>query len=122
MTVRLPSPVDAPTVPEALDAAFQAYASEPAIVTASRSWTYDDLAGAVHAVAGGLIRAGLPTAGDPVVAVVLDRSAEFVATVLGVLAAGATYLPLDPQAPDSYVQQVLKEARPVLVVTSADRA
>ncbi|WP_229070860.1 non-ribosomal peptide synthetase [Actinoplanes sp. DH11] len=122
MIVRLPSPVDAPTVAEALDAALQAYASEPAIVTASRTWTYDDLAGAVHAVACGLIRAGVPTAGDPVVAVVLDRSAEFVATVLGVLAAGATYLPLDPQAPDSYVQQVLEEARPVLVVTSAGRA
>jgi amino acid adenylation domain-containing protein len=122
VTVRLPSPVDAPTVAEALDAAFQAYGSEPAIVTASRTWTYDGLAGAAHAVAGGLIRAGLPTAGDPVVAVVLDRSAEFVATVLGVLGAGATYLPLDPQAPDSYVQQVLEEARPVLVVTSTDRA
>ncbi|WP_430789149.1 amino acid adenylation domain-containing protein [Actinoplanes sp. G11-F43] len=122
MIVRLPSPVDAPTVAEALSAAFQSYASEPAIITSARSWTYDDLAGAAHAVAAGLIRSGLPTTGDPVVAVILDRSAEFVATVLGVLAAGGTYLPLDPQAPDSYVQQVIEEARPVLVVTNADRA
>jgi amino acid adenylation domain-containing protein len=122
VTARLSSLADAPTVAEALDAAFQSFASTPAIVTASRSWSYEDLASDAHAVAAGLARAGLPATGDPVVAVVLDRSPEFVATVLGVLTAGATYLPLDPQAPDSYLQQVLKEACPVLVVTSASRA
>jgi amino acid adenylation domain-containing protein len=120
VTLSLPTPVDAPTLAAALQTAALDYRSAAAIVTASVTWTYEDLAANMHAVAAGV---AARTSGDsPVVAVVLERCPEFVATVSGIVAAGAVYLPLDPDAPDAYLRQVFAEARPALVVTSAERA
>jgi amino acid adenylation domain-containing protein len=108
----------------ALATAYDDHQTADAIITASGSWTYQELAEKVHAVAAG-VRAAASTAPSEqalIVAVILGRSPEFVATVLGVLAAGAAYLPLDPAAPDAYLREVFAEARPTLIVTTADRA
>jgi len=59
--------------------------------------TYRALEERVHRVAGGLRRAGIG-AGD-VVAVQLPPSADCVAALLGVMAAGAAYLPIDVTIP-----------------------
>ena len=132
MTVHLQAPVDLPTLAAALEAAYRDHRTTPAIHTPSEVWSYEDLAENAHAVAAAIhatarqspaVHAAGGTPGRaPVVAVVLERSPEFVATVLGVLAAGAAYLPLDPAAPDAYLHQVLGEARPALVITSPARA
>jgi amino acid adenylation domain-containing protein len=113
----------APTLAVALEAAYDKYQTADAIVTTSGSWTYRDLAENAHAVAAGVHAVGTGVLGQtPIVAVVIERSPELVATIVGVLAAGATYLPLDPSAPDAFLSQVFAEARPTLVVTTADRA
>ncbi|WP_345730026.1 amino acid adenylation domain-containing protein, partial [Cryptosporangium minutisporangium] len=127
MTVQLPAPVEAPTLATAMEVAYRDHATAPAIVTPSAVWSYEDLAANAHAVADGIhaaanAAAGGSRGGAPVVAVVLERGPEFVAMVLGVVAAGAVYLPLDSEAPDAYLSQVFREARPVLVVTSTGRA
>ncbi|WP_086801011.1 non-ribosomal peptide synthetase [Streptomyces caniscabiei] len=111
------------TLAAALETAYHEYRTSDAIVTASGSLTYQELAEKSHAVAAGVRAAGTAASGQtPIVAVLLERSPEFVATVLGVLAAGAVYLPLAPDAPDAFLHQVFAEARPALVVTTADRA
>lgn len=124
MTLHPPAFSAAPTVAMALEAVYQDHRTSEAIVTESGTWTYQELAEQARAVAAGVqAAAGAAEAGQtPVVAVVLRRSPEFVATVLGVLATGAAYLPLDADAPDAFLSQVFTEARPVLVVTTADRS
>jgi amino acid adenylation domain-containing protein len=123
VTIRPLAPADEPTLIKALETAYRGHQTMPAIVTPSGVWSYEDLAANAHAFAAGIHAAGgHATDRAPVVAVVLERGPEFVATVLGVLAAGAVYLPLDAEAPDAYLCQVLEQARPVLVVTSTDRA
>jgi amino acid adenylation domain-containing protein len=118
-----PAAVDAPTLDVALEAAYRDHASAPAVIAPSGTWTYDDLHAHAQTIAAGVRAAAVFTPQrPPVVATVLDRSPEFVATVLGILAAGAVYLPLDPDAPDSYLGQVFAEARPGLVITAPDRA
>ncbi|WP_033345439.1 non-ribosomal peptide synthetase [Catenuloplanes japonicus] len=121
MTPSLPALTDAPpTLGAALNTAFARYRTAAAIVAGTTTWTYEDLAARVRAVAAGV--AAHTDGQAPIVAVVLERSPEFVATVLGVLDAGAVYLPLDPDAPDAYLRQVFEAARPGLVITSPGRA
>jgi amino acid adenylation domain-containing protein len=47
------------------------------------------------------------------------RSAELVIALLGILKAGAAYLPLDPEAPAARLQFILKDARVPLLVTQS---
>lgn len=51
------------------------------------------------------------------VAICLDRSAALVATVLGVLRAGAAYVPVDPAYPVERIMGMVQDANPAAVIT-----
>ncbi|MBV9788630.1 MAG: amino acid adenylation domain-containing protein, partial [Chloroflexi bacterium] len=51
------------------------------------------------------------------VAICLDRSIEMVVGLLGILKAGAAYLPLDPNYPHARLAWMLADAQPALVLT-----
>jgi amino acid adenylation domain-containing protein len=51
------------------------------------------------------------------VGVMLDRSVDMVVALLGVLKAGAAYVPLDPAYPASRLERMLAQARPVVLLT-----
>ncbi|MDY0241773.1 MAG: amino acid adenylation domain-containing protein, partial [Rhodospirillaceae bacterium] len=53
----------------------------------------------------------------PVVAVLLDRSADFTVSLLAILKAGAVFLPLDPDIPAERLAFCLAEAAPFAVLT-----
>ncbi|MGK3993744.1 myxochelin non-ribosomal peptide synthetase MxcG [Sorangium sp. So ce1024] len=59
---------------------------------------------------------------DALVAVLLPRGVEAVTAILGALFAGAGYLPLDPNGPRSRTEAILDDARPALVITTAEHA
>ncbi len=81
---------------------------------AERAVTYRELAdraaGIARALAGSGVRRG------DLVGVLAPRSVDFLEIVLGVLAAGAAYLPLDPEHPPHRQRQILAQARVKLVV------
>jgi amino acid adenylation domain-containing protein len=52
-----------------------------------------------------------------IVAVMLDRSCTWVATLLGILKAGAVYLPVDPAYPSERVRYMLEDSGAKLLVT-----
>src|SRR5215470_10499040 len=54
---------------------------------------------------------------DTVVGICLDRSAAFVVAALGVLQAGAAYLPLDPATPPERLAFMLHDATPRVTIT-----
>lgn len=78
-------------------AEVRAHPESPALVFGSRVCTYGELGARARALSRRLRDAGIG-AGD-VVALHLDRSVEFVVAMLGVLDAGAAYLPIDPADP-----------------------
>lgn len=51
------------------------------------------------------------------VAVLLPRSCDLVAALLGILKAGAAYVPLDPELPPARLDLILEDAAPRLVLT-----
>ncbi|MFI9100862.1 amino acid adenylation domain-containing protein [Streptomyces fildesensis] len=54
------------------------------------------------------------------VAVALPRSVEWIVSVLAVAKAGGAYLPVDTEYPAARIEYMLRDARPVLVVTSEE--
>ena len=50
----------------------------------------------------------------------LARSCDFLAALLGIIKAGAIYVPLDPHYPPAYLQRILSDARPHRVLSSGD--
>ncbi|WP_028192796.1 non-ribosomal peptide synthetase [Salinispora pacifica] len=79
--------------------------------------TYADLDARAEALAGRLVAQGV-TPGS-VVAVAVPRSAEALAALLGVLKAGAAYLPVDVDHPADRIRYLLEDAGARTVVVTA---
>ncbi|MGW5229232.1 non-ribosomal peptide synthase/polyketide synthase [Nocardia niigatensis] len=117
-------PVDADAT---LVSMFEAQAARtpaaPAVVFAgepARDLTYGALAERVNRLARQLISLGVGP--ESLVALHLRRSPELVVAMYAVQAAGAAYVPLDPDHPAERTAHILKTAAPALVLTtSADR-
>ncbi|HEX3554514.1 MAG TPA: non-ribosomal peptide synthase/polyketide synthase, partial [Thermoanaerobaculia bacterium] len=89
----------------------------PALVCEDEVVTYGELDRRAGRLARRLRRAGAGT--ESLVAVCTDRSAAMVVALLGVLKAGAAYLPLDPALPDERLAFLVADSGVRLLVTQA---
>lgn len=88
-----------------------------AIRDPKRSVTYAELQQSTLALAAWLIKNGC-RAGDRV-ALCLPKCIEYVQCILGVLAAGAAYVPVDPNSPAPRVLTIVDDARAQRLITFA---
>ncbi len=93
----------------------EAMPDAPAVQFQNEQWSYRDLNVAANRMASKLREAGVQR--GTLVGVKLDRSAQMVAAVLGVLKAGAAYVPLDPLYPDERLRLMLDDSQASVVVT-----
>ncbi|GAA3093427.1 non-ribosomal peptide synthetase [Streptosporangium carneum] len=109
------------TVDGTLAALFQkAAAATPdavAVVAGDDTLTYAELNGRANRVAHWLIGRGVGP--EDIVALALPRSPDLVVALLGVLKAGAAYLPLDPDYPAERIAYMIEDAAPRCLVTDA---
>ncbi|WP_045875184.1 non-ribosomal peptide synthetase [Pseudofrankia sp. DC12] len=103
------------TVPEQLDRAVAAHPDRVALVTGAGRTTFTQLAAEVDRIAG-LVRR-LDAGPQALVALALPR-ARMVPTIFGVLAAGASYLPIDVEQPADRLAFLRADAAPVAVLTT----
>ncbi|WP_285401703.1 polyketide synthase [Luteibacter sp. ME-Dv--P-043b] len=90
-----------------------------ALASTALSLTYAELDERSGRIAAGLIAAGVPH--GAYVAVLMDRSVSAVVVLLGILKAGAAYLPLDRRWPEERIAFALADADvAAVVVTSAE--
>lgn len=103
------------TLTALVDAAAHTHADRVALIADGIRLTYRE----VHDRAGRLaaLLAGRGVAPGDVVAVALPRSADLVIALLGVLRAGAAYLPLDVDHPPARLAAMVERARAGTVVT-----
>ena len=94
------------------------YAASPAIESLDRTLSYAELDARSDRVAASLIAAGVEV-GAPV-ALLLERSPEALVAILGILKAGAAYLPLDAGYPAERLAFVINDARAALIIAGAD--
>jgi amino acid adenylation domain-containing protein len=103
-------------VPDLFATTAAAGAGRPAVVCGGARLSFGDLAERVFRVARWLLRAGAG-AGDAV-AVLVPQSADSVVALLGVLTAGAMYVPVDASYPADRVRSLLADAAPRVVITT----
>ncbi|WP_253829857.1 non-ribosomal peptide synthetase [Prauserella aidingensis] len=88
-----------------------------ALVCRSRSLTYAELDRLANRLAHRLLDAGAGP--EQPVGMLLGRDVEMIVALLGILKAGAVYLPLDPDYPNDRLAYMIGDARPVAFVTDA---
>ena len=103
---RLPA---ATTVHELFQAQVEWTPDAMAVVSGGTTLTYAGLNGRANRLARLLVSQGAGP--ESLVAVLMDRSADLVVTLLAVLKAGAAYLPLDPGYPAERLAFMLADSR-----------
>ncbi|MFF4083541.1 amino acid adenylation domain-containing protein [Streptomyces sp. NPDC001777] len=91
-----------------------------AVRTGTREVTYAELDVLANRVAHDLIAAGVGP--ESRVVVLFDRSLDLLAAVLGTLKAGASYVPLDPEGPESRWAAMTGRSGATVLLTGPDRA
>ena len=104
------------TLPELFEAQVAKSPNATAVVFENTSLTYGQLNARANQLAHHLIKLGVGP--EDIVALALPRSLEMVVTLLGILKAGAAYLPLDPDYPAERLAFMLYDARPRYVFTT----
>ncbi len=113
-----------PTVPRATgDAAHRRFSAQVArtpeaiaLVDGERSYSYRQLEAWSHRIANALLRRGVRPGMR--VALCMERSAAYVAALLGCLKAGAAWVPMNPADPLARLQALLEDARPAAAVVA----
>lgn len=105
----------AQTVPEMISAQARRVPDAPALSCDGRTWSYRELDMRAGALAARLAAAGIGR--GSLVAVALDRSPELVAALLGIMRAGAAYLPLDASQPRARLARIVEDAAPDLLLS-----
>lgn len=90
--------------------------AEPAILFDGEATSYGRLEEGASRIAGKLVACG--TGRGSLVPVCVERSPEQAMALLGVLKAGAAYVPLDPSLPAGRIRRILDQTRPDLVLVS----
>jgi amino acid adenylation domain-containing protein len=106
------------TIPELLARTAGTHAELPAVSDDQTRLTYGELAQRVDAVAGALIERGVRP--EDRVGVHLSRGVGAIVAVLGILRAGAAYVPVDTSYPKRRREQMIKAGRLRLIVTEPD--
>ena len=110
-------PMEAENVPELIAKAFATMPNQPAADFYGLELTRVQLARQSDRLASWLIRNGAGP--NSLVAIYMDRSLEMLVAMLGVMKAGAAYVPLDPMFPPVRIAQIVEETNvPVMVTLS----
>jgi len=116
---RIGNATDAPTSERLLHELMKAHVDRndeaPAVITTTRTLSYRELAHSSRRL-GRRLR-GLGAQPNTLIAIVMEKGWEQIVAVLGILHAGAAYLPLDAGMPQERLHALLEHAQATIVVT-----
>jgi amino acid adenylation domain-containing protein len=108
------------SVVEMLTAQVERTPHATALVDGERRFDYRELDARANALARALVAIGVTV--ETRVGVCCDRSAEMIVAVLGIVKAGAAYVPIDPEYPAARRELIVADAQLVAVVTQRELA
>lgn len=109
------TPLEQRMLHQLFDAQALAYPGASAVITPERRLNYGELRGLARTLGEQIWSQGIKS--GELVAVVMERDWEQALAVLGILYAGAAYLPIDPNSPAERLHNLLAEGRVKLVLT-----
>lgn len=80
--------------------------------------TYDELNRKANKIANSLIKNGVEV--EDKVMFMMRRNSDLIAAVLGIVKAGAAFIPIDPNYPKNRIDQILEDSDSKFVITSED--
>ncbi len=103
------------TITELFEMQVEKETDRIAIRDNDRRFTYGQLNGIVNYLARRLQKLGVGK--DKFVAIYAERSIELIVGILGVIKAGAAYIPIDIKCPEDRIQYMLQDSDPKAVLT-----
>ncbi|MET0355631.1 MAG: amino acid adenylation domain-containing protein [Cellvibrio sp.] len=116
-TIPLQTAVESLSVLELIQRQVMRNPQAPALADQSGILSYQEVNARANQLARQLIEQGIKT-GD-VVGILLPRGNQAIIAILGVMKAGATYLPLDPSYPADRLAYMLEDSDAKLVITTS---
>ncbi|MFD2420538.1 non-ribosomal peptide synthase/polyketide synthase [Amycolatopsis pigmentata] len=107
-----------PTLARLFEAQARTHGDRIAVGRGVDELSYAELNAAANRFARVLVRAGVGP--EDLVALLLPRTPEMVVAILGVLKAGAAFVPIDPAYPDARIDLILRDTQPATVVREGD--
>ncbi len=109
-------PVELVSVNRLFEGQAAAHPHKTALIAAGEQVTYDELNRAANRVAHALISLGVEK--DQIVGLILERDKYDYIVNLGILKAGAAFLPMTPSYPDERIEYCLTDAQSPFVITT----
>ena len=81
-------------------------------------FSYDELNKKANRIANSLIKRGVKL--EDKIMFMMRRNSDLIATVLGILKAGAAFIPIDPNYPKNRINQILSDSDSKFIITSSD--
>jgi amino acid adenylation domain-containing protein len=110
--------VESKPIHELFESIVERQPDSPALEFGAKQLSYAELNKRANRVSHLLISSG--AACDGMVALLLPRSIELIAGMLGVLKAGAGYIPIDPECPQERLDYLLKNSEPNVILVHPD--
>ncbi|MGO4426247.1 AMP-binding protein, partial [Streptomyces sp. MCAF7] len=104
------------TLPALFEDQVREHPRTDAVADGRAVWSYEELNVRANRIAHWLIGQGIGP--EQLVGVAMPRSAEQVAVVLGILKAGAAYLPIDPDYPAQRITFITTDTSPTLILSN----
>jgi len=92
---------------------------KPALIYENTKFTYEELNQAANLLAHHLIHT-YQIQKDDLVGVVADRSEKMIISLLGILKAGAAYLPVDPEYPEQRIDYIKQDSKCKVILSEKD--
>lgn len=108
------------TIDKAFEEAAKKEPDKEILMCSGQCMTYDELNHRANRIANALRKRGLKEGGS--VVLLIPRSCDLVAAILGILKAGAAYIPMDIDYPSDRIAYVARDAGADLIITSRDMA
>lgn len=101
---------------EAFEAQVDDCPSAIAVIQGDRLWSFGEINGYANLLARHLI--GIGVGPDIRVGVCLDKSPEFLISIIGIMKAGGAYVPLDPDYPNDRLKRMVDGVECKAIITS----
>jgi amino acid adenylation domain-containing protein len=105
------------TLPELFEVVAERFPDRVAVTAVDGEFSYRDLSRMSNAVAGELESVGVRP--GTTVALLAPRTGELVTGILGILKAGAAYIPIDPDYPRARIEWMIKDSEASTIVSTS---